>query len=122
MAQGMKVQKHDVWHVAGKAFPEYTGRKFSVEYADKFTAHDLNWGGGTRNSYSAVNLDTGEVNSTGPIPAPWAHSSEGKTHSIPLRWAVVVHSFFCGKDVGLRVIVNKEDGVKWLTHEPLEVQ
>lgn len=104
----MKCKKADVWKVAGRAFPSYKGRSFAIEAAERVTLHDLNWGGGTRNQYVAVELAGERVNAP-EVPAPWRHQAEGQTLDIPEGWAVVEHSIFCGVDMGLRVYVNPKN-------------
>ena len=111
----MKAKKQDVWAVAGKAFPNYSGRKFKVSLAGVFTAYDTNWGGGTRNQYVAVPLFDGRP-SVLDVPAPWLNQVEGKTVTIPQGFAVVEHSIFQGHDMGLTIHVNTQDMAKVLTN------
>lgn len=109
----IKTTKKEVWSIAGKAFPDYTGRKFHIVETVNIGLHDLNWGGGTRVQYKAVKLDGSTVNEA-EIPAPWAHQEEGRILSIPEGWAVVTHAIFCGTDMGLTVYVNPANMAKFL--------
>jgi len=44
----MKLTKKQAWPIVSRVFPEYKGRKFTLEYGDNVTFWDLNWSGGSR--------------------------------------------------------------------------
>ena len=88
--------------IAMRAFPNYKGRTFRHDTSGHVTFYDLNWGGGTRNSYTAVRLSDMRAQA-GTVMAPWNNPIEGKTVDIPPGFAIVEHTIFCGKDMGLRV-------------------
>lgn len=101
----------DIKTIGKRAFPNYKGRKFRDDRRGKVTFADLNWSGGTRCEFRAVNLMTGQsagdtvgLNQT----APWNNVFEGKTVDIPAGFAVVEHSIFCGKDCGLIVYFGSD--------------
>ena len=97
----MKISKTQaIKKILSETFPEYTGRKFFADYSGRVTFIDTNWGGGTRNSYKAVNLENGKVQPL-PVSAPWANPVEGHSVEIPAGCAVVEHSIFCGQDSGI---------------------
>ena len=87
------------------AFPEYCGNKFKITATDSVTLCDLNYSGGTRNQYRAVDIATGKVldGSAANRPPPWSNTSEGQEVKIPEGIAVVEHSMFCGKNHGLTI-------------------
>lgn len=90
--------------LAKTAFPSYRGRKFR-NGGSRLTFHDLCWGGGTRNYYTAVRLSDRSVMDLA-FGAPWSPAfvaTEGKTIDVPRGVAIVEHSFFCGHDSGLTV-------------------
>lgn len=109
----IKAKKQEVQFLVGRAFPEYRGRKFKVSAVEKVILHDLNWGGGTRSKYVAVNLSSGQVNSP-EIPAPWNHQAEGKTLEMVEGWALLVHSVFCGHDCGITIYIHPNNMAKFL--------
>lgn len=84
------------------AFPDYTGRKFRVYSTGTVVFSDTNWGGGTRSYYTAVRLGDGKTEPMADY-APWANPVEGRSIFIPAGFAVVEHSYFCGRDCGLRI-------------------
>ena len=105
----MKVRKADIWGIVKQVMPEYTGRKFFLNVADKITFSNTNWCEGTRTYYAAVQLrEGGRVQSFAAMPAPWANPIEGQTFSILPGVAVVTQSYFCGHDCGIAVYVNPE--------------
>lgn len=113
----MQVSKQDIEPLINATFPQYKGRKFRVEAKDKVTLYDLNWGGGSRNQYHAVTLDGRAVGNGEKFnqAAPWRNNAEGSTVDIPQGFAIVEHSIFCGKDVGITVYLNPADMPKYLT-------
>ena len=52
----IKAKKADVWWLVARAFPHYTGRKFTIRPSTTITFWDTNWSGGTRSQYAAVRL------------------------------------------------------------------
>jgi len=105
MNTSLKVKKSEVAPIVEYAFPNYTGRKFSVEAAERVTFYDTNWGGGTRNVYVALNMDTSKGGRF-IAPAPWVNPLEGKTYDLPENVVIVEHSIFCGKDCGIRIYAH----------------
>lgn len=93
-------------------FPNYSGRKFKMVFAESIVFSDTNWGGGSRVSYAAVKSDgrTAHVN----VPAPWANPIEGQRANIPADIMVVTHSIFCGQDCGITIYVNPVHAPKWI--------
>lgn len=111
----MKLNKKQVWPIVEHAFPDYTGRKFSLEFNASPTVYDTNWGGGTRNQYKLVQL----TESFGYVPfptfAPWANPIEGEKFPMRQGFALVVHSIFCGKDCGITIYAHPADQMVALT-------
>ena len=74
---------------------------------------DSYWSGGSRDYYVAVNLVTRQ---TFPVPengTPFM-PEVFQASAIPANWAIVCHTIFCGKDLGLTVYVNAENLAKML--------
>lgn len=100
--------------VARKAFPSYSGRSFKVSVHDaggmSLTSY---WDGGSRDYYVIVRLsDSKQL----PIPqngTPFDPYGYGIEMPLPAPdFAVVEHSIFCGKDMGLTVHVHAENAAK----------
>ena len=105
----IKAKKADVWWLVARAFPHYTGRKFTIRPSTTITFWDTNLSGGTRSQYAAVRLDRGDSRARVYVaPAPWANPVEGRTVEIPNGFAVVEHRISTGKDVGITVWVRPE--------------
>jgi hypothetical protein len=94
-------------------FPEYHGRKFTLEFTDHITFYDTNWSGGTKNVYAFLRSDGAVRGLT--VPAPWVNPVEGLTVEIPKDILVVVHQYFCGMDTGITVYASPLNSPKWLT-------
>lgn len=103
--QTYPVKKAQIKPVLDVTFPEYKGRTFKVQFTDKVTFSDTNWGGGTRSFYKFVQMDTGKVAPLS-VPAPWDNQYEGKTMDLPENIVVVEHIIFCGQDLGIRFYVH----------------
>lgn len=108
MNPSVKLKKSDLPKAWLKAFPEYKGRKFSVEIAQDVYLSDLHWGGGSRNYYSAVSLETGKAFPAlvgSPFSGPVLEGSK-----VPLNASYVVaeHSIFQGHDMGITFYVHPE--------------
>jgi hypothetical protein len=65
----VKISKIQAKPFIEKTFPEYSGRKFFVEFEETVFFWDTNWGGGTRNVFKAMSFD-GKVFGMN-VPAPW---------------------------------------------------
>jgi len=90
-------------------FPEYAGRKIVLELAPTVLLCNLNWDGGSRNVYMAV--DASGLTRGGPVEqAPWEHAFEGKRVTIPAGTLVVCHGHSCGRDQGIRIYANPAAG------------
>ncbi len=102
MLEPVKVKKAQIAPILAASFPEYRGRSFKVYFTEKVTLGDLNWDGGTKCTYRAVRMSDGKC---APFPhfSPWNNPLEGKTIPLPESGdiIVVVHSYFCGQDMGI---------------------
>jgi len=107
----MHTDHSDVIAVAKKAYPDYNGRKFRVEvcpeYEGKYTIDvRSSWEGGSRNYFTFLRLDTGN---TMEVPAQSAFDAKIKgADSVALVPGLVCveHSYFCGKDMGIRIHIH----------------
>lgn len=94
--------------IIDRAFPSYSGRKIRVCITEAVVLHDLNWSGGTKNTYVAMRTDDLAVVDLGAMGDihPAFNGWEGMR--IPLRtgFCLIQHSHFCGKDCGLTIYVH----------------
>jgi len=107
----MKLAKKDAWKYVSITFPDYTGRKFFLEFRNNITFYDTNWSGGTRKEYKAIgNNGVAGFNA----PAPWVNGVEGTTLKMRPDVIIVTHNIFCGKDCGVTIIMHPEHAPKWI--------
>lgn len=111
----MHLNTPEIKEIALVAFPEYSGRTFQVksdsQCPKKLTSY---WSGGSRNYFAIVKLDTLQ---TVPIPengTPFNPEQFNCSNGIPLGFAVVENTIFCGKDLGITIYVNKQNLAKLL--------
>lgn len=112
MNQTFKITRKQASTIIDATFPEYNGRKVRIEFTHFVTFSDTNWGGGSRNSYSAVRSNGVVANLK--VPAPWINPVEGMVIELPADVLVVEHSIFCGKDCGITIYANPVHLPKWL--------
>lgn len=110
--QIIKITRKEAAPFLAETFPNYTGRKFKICLENSITFYDTNWGGGTRNSYTALKLE-GSISRKITVPAPWVNPIEGQTIDIPEGVIIVEHSIACGQDCGI-TIHARPDQIKWL--------
>ena len=98
------------------AFPSYAGRKFKIRAVSGSVNMRSSWGGGSRDYFKVVSFcgETFEM----PAQSMFDQKVEGSdAFMIPEGMAVVQHSIFNGKDMGLTIIVP-EQRVKGLLPAP----
>lgn len=92
----------------------YTGRKFKAIVTGSVEIGTQQWSEGSRDLFTAVNLGTGESK---PMVdrRPWPENMK-PLGSVDIKpgFAVVEHSTFCGKDMGLRFYIRPENATKLL--------
>jgi hypothetical protein len=99
--------------IVSACYPAYKGRKIKVEAKTKYYMSNY-WDGGSRDYAIAYHLASGAtaaptVSTTNPM--------RGQAHAeieIPEGVAIVEHSIFQGKDVGIRIYVNPANMGKFL--------
>ena len=113
----MKVKKKDIAPFLSATFPEYSGRKFSVEARAHIYLCGLNWDGGSRNQYRACTVTGEPIGSADRFNhvAPWNNQAEGQKVPLPEGCVVAEHTIFQGKDMGVRFYLNPSDMPKVLS-------
>jgi hypothetical protein len=98
----------------------YSGRKFKacvVNAGHKFTLNSM-WDGGSRDYYAVVKLSTMESIDVSDMVG--SYTREDKTLKLQAGFALVEHSFFCGKDAGITIYILEENAAK-LIPAPVEL-
>jgi len=95
----------------------YNGRMFKVEICEQVELHDTYWSGGTRSSYHAVdllrNLVSGSITKDS-APAGFGRDLDGSAIRLSPGNAIVKHTIFCGKDMGLTIFIHPDNAPKFL--------
>lgn len=90
-------------------------RKVFVKATEKVRFTGLNWCGGSKSEYSAVNLQTGRsVYRNMGYAAPWDNEFEGMEVAVPEGVAIVEHGHSCGKPMTIKIYVNPSNMPKLL--------
>lgn len=101
----------------------YGGKTFKASVCEQVTipADAGLWSGGSRDTYTMIELVSGR---TVPFPgqneAPWGSRSERRVALEP-GYTVVCHSMFCGKDMGLTFYVHADNAAKLLPAPTVEL-
>jgi len=95
----------------------YTGKQFKAVVTDSISVpQDAGlWEGGSRETYRFVELATGRsVASPAQQTAPWSKERQEFNSPLPAGITMVVHTIFCGKDLGLTFHVHPDSAAKLL--------
>jgi hypothetical protein len=98
----------EVIKIALKAFPEYNGKKFSVQVFSGPMRLDSYWSGGSKNTWRVVAMSDAPL--VASVPENGGHPMQfggniAQLSELPPGFALVRHCLFCGKDLGLDVYV-----------------
>jgi hypothetical protein len=98
-----------------KAFPSYRGRSFAMEVVDGTLDLRSSWQGGSRDYYSFVRLDGQAVSNRLPAQSGFDRPVKGlDSVQLPDGTAVVEHSIFQGRDLGLTLMIGRQNATKML--------
>lgn len=95
----------------------YAGKMFKALVCESMTIPITAglWDGGSRDKYYAIDFATGrQIELPGQMAAPWDTSRRDREITLQPGFAVVEHSIFCGKDMGLTFYVHPENAAKLL--------
>ena len=114
-------QHPEVVRIAQAAFPDYRGKKYRVKLFTGPMSLTSNWEGGSRDFYALIHLPS---NRTQPVPengTPFSNrATTEQVETLPTNCAVVRHTLFCGKDLGVTIFVGEENLAKLLP-APMEL-
>ncbi len=118
MANTFRVSAKDVRWLTQAAFPESKKRTANIEITTKVYFNNTFWDGGSKNVYKAVKLESGEVASLIVGSSPWNSVAEGTTVELTPGIAIVEQSYFCGKEMPLRIHLHPDNlSEKMLAHK-----
>ena len=87
----------------------YSGKQYRAIVTDSvYIPSDAGtWSGGSRTLYSAIHLTSGESRpACDAYSAPWDPSRKDQRIQLKPDFAIISHSIFCGKDLGLTIYIN----------------
>lgn len=91
-----------------RTYPDYKGRKFYIEVqANEFSTISY-WDGGSKDYFKFVRAD-GKMLQVDSNTHPSLQYKENRTTKLCPGLACVRHSFFCGHDSGLTLMLCPED-------------
>lgn len=99
-----------VQSIVRAAYPNYTGRKFSFETRETVDVRS-NWDGGSRDYYVLLqilpdgSIKTAEIPQMSAFDRQYQGADDVRTDMVP-NLVIVRHSIFCGKDMGITMIVH----------------
>ena len=95
----------------------YSGKRFRAIVSEEvFIPADAGtWFEGSRTVYQAIDLETGETRpACDTMSAPWDASRKDQRINLKPGFAIIAHSIFCGKDMGLVIYVRPENAAAML--------
>lgn len=100
-----------------KCYPEYNGRKFYVEACDhEFETHSY-WSGGSKEEFCFIKTN-GSILQVPSHTHPYTqHCKENRKAKLVPGLACVVHTYFCGQDLGLKIMLHPNDFPKLIEHK-----
>lgn len=97
-----------VKQLVAHTFPEYRGRKVALRYWRGPRQLDNYWSGGSRSDWRLIDPQRGVAATSDDMHNPFTKAAHEKW-DLPIGMIAVEHDIFCGKDMGLRVYVRRED-------------
>lgn len=105
-----------------KAFPSYSGKQFKVTAFTGPMTLDSTWSGGSRDYWAIVQMNGAKRFQVPENGNPFLNG--GKTFKcgrLPNGIALVRHTIFSGKDLGLEIYVNPENLNRLALPQPAEI-
>jgi hypothetical protein len=96
--------------IVEKAYPEYNGNRFKIEVRDTFIP-DQSWSGGSRTTWKLFKRIDGSMFNPGTSLSSGIFNPKEafQSQEIPKGCLLVQHSIFCGKDMGITVVVRTDE-------------
>ena len=94
--------------IINATFPKYNGRKIKVS-TDVPSRLDSYWDGGSKDTFSFYHLDERKSFQLPTNHPAFEPGNPSKLNSLPNRVVIVMHSYFCGKDLGITIYANSDD-------------
>ena len=96
------------------AVPGYTGRTFKVRPQESVDVRSY-WSGGSKDTFTFVHLASGQLSPQVPAQSAFNRPIAGADCvTLPEGVGCVEHSIFCGKDMGLTLIIPPGNAPRFL--------
>lgn len=96
-----KITKKQAAPFLAVSFPEYSGRKFKVNYTSKVYIHNTYWSSGSKSYYCYVPMDGGQIRRLDDLENPAISMIEGSEVLLDGSFVIVEHCYYCGADMGI---------------------
>jgi diaminopimelate decarboxylase len=95
----------------------YRRRKVRVKATESVTLTDLNWSGGTRNTYHAMDIESGQIVTASQLsrPHPMHNEAEGARVALAPGRAIIRTGTFLGKEAMMIIYVHPSNMPALLT-------
>ncbi len=99
----------DAIRLCRAAFPDYKGRTFEIRVVEGPINCRSSWSGGSRTYFTFVKLDGSLVSKPAPAQSAFDAPVAGLDKvDLPTGVACVSHTYFCGRDLGLRLFIRPD--------------
>ena len=108
----INLRKNDIRPILDLTYPDYQGRKFSLTFQEHYYMSDY-WDGDSRTYVKALKFENGQLKMSSP-DAEAQNPLRPKAHTefdIPKNVALVEHTYFCGQDIGINIIVHPDSSL-----------
>jgi len=105
----------EVLALTKRAFPDYTGKKISIEVCSTPIDVRSYWDGGSRTYFKFMKLDGSAYSVTVPPQSAFDAKVQGaEAVNLVPGLACVSHIYFCGEDLGINIYIHPENAPKLL--------
>jgi hypothetical protein len=91
-----------------KAYPNYRGRKWELRFATSYTMENY-WDGGSKTYAFAINLATGEISAPSAATTDPFNKAAHASFEIPAGFGIIENSIFCGKPMGISLVIRPDE-------------
>jgi hypothetical protein len=120
MSTVIELNPNEVPSIFKQAFPDYNGRRYRVLVTSTVNLTDNYWDGGSKSDYIGLDIVSGTSSTANPAAFGWFLAPKVPTITLEPGQAVIEHTQFCGKDMGIRIHLHP-DNVRKLLPAPADL-
>jgi hypothetical protein len=121
MGERIELTAAEVPAMLRRVFPEYNGRRWRAVVETSTSLDDTYWSGGTKSEYRGINLVTGEIMSARAGSFGTFYNPREPVAELAPGLAIVEHSFFTGKDMGITIHIHPANVAQLRLSAPLDL-